>query len=304
MNVTSLAAQVLNFGNLPLEHSDPTTARAIVIPFPYEATTSYRGGTKDGPAAILSASAQVELYDDELDWSPYEVGIATMAPVWPSRIDYDTPLRQIEGATAEALAAGLFPIVLGGEHALSLGPVRAALARHPDLAVLQLDAHADLRQAYDDTPFSHASAMCRLVDLGVPLVQVGVRNISAEEMAWWREKQPSKIFWARDYCRGRHTVAEVLAALGDRPVYLTIDLDGLDPAIMPGVGTPEPGGLGWYETLDLLRALFTHKQVVACDVVELAPIPGQNVSEFAAAKLIYKIIGYRFDRERLGVPSP
>lgn len=293
-----LASLPLTFGNLPPEMCDLATSKAIVIPFPYEATTSYRGGTKDGPWAILNASAQVELYDDELDWSPAEVGIATAAPVMPSRVDYETPLRQIEEVTAAALDKQLFPIILGGEHAISLGPVRAAKAKYPDLAVLQIDAHADLRMEYEETPYSHASAMCRLVDLGVPLVQVGVRNISAEEMAWWREKKPSTIFWARDYCRGKHTVDEVLAALGDRPVYLTIDLDGLDPAIMPGVGTPEPGGLGWYETLDLLRALFERKQVVAADVVELAPIAGENVSEFAAAKLIYKLIGYKFNATR------
>jgi agmatinase len=292
MPLTSLQ---LNFGNLPPEHADPATAKACVIPFPYEATTSYRGGTKDGPAAILTASAQVELYDDELDWSPYEVGIATTAPVWPSREDYLAPMKQLEGVVDAALERGLFPIVLGGEHAITVGSVRAALKRWPDLAVLQIDAHADLREAYDDTPHSHASAMARLVDLGVPLVQVGVRNISAEEMAWWREKKPSTIFWARDYCRGRHGVAEVLEALGNRPVFLTIDLDGLDPAVMPGVGTPEPGGLGWYETLDLLRALFRDRDVVGCDVVELAPIAGENVSEFAAAKLVYKIIGYKFE---------
>ena len=290
-----LSPLTLTFGNLPPEHSDPETAKAVVIPFPYEATTSYRGGTKDGPAAILSASAQVELYDDELDWSPYEVGIATTAPVWPSRIDYETPMRQLEEVVDAAFARGLFPIVLGGEHAISVASVRAALKQHPDLAVLQIDAHADLRAEYDDTPHSHASAMARLVDLGTPLVQVGIRNISAEEMAWWREKKPSTIFWARDYCRGRHTVDEVIAALGDRPVFLTIDLDGLDPAILPGTGTPEPGGLGWYETLDLLRALFARRNVVGCDVVELAPIAGENVSEFLAAKLVYKIIGYKFD---------
>ncbi|MEB3195789.1 MAG: agmatinase [Candidatus Sericytochromatia bacterium] len=293
-----LSPQALNFGNLPPECSDPDHAKVCVVPFPYEATTSYRGGTKDGPAALLMASAQVELYDDELDWSPYEVGIATTATLWPSRENYDAPMRQLEGVVDAALERGMFPIVLGGEHAITVGSVRAALKRWPDLAVLQIDAHADLRQAYEDTPHSHASAMARLVDLGVPLVQVGIRNISAEEMAWWREKQPSTIFWARDYCRGRQGPAEVLAALGDRPVFLTIDLDGLDPAVIPGVGTPEPGGLGWWETLDLLRTLFRSKQVVGCDVVELAPIAGENVSEFAAAKLVYKLIGYKFEGSR------
>ena len=295
-----LSSLTLNFGNLPPEDSHFDTARTCVIPFPYEATTSYRGGTKDGPAAIIQASSQVELYDDELDWSPCEVGIATTAPLWPSRENYAEPLRQLEDTVDAALERGMFPVVLGGEHAITQGAVRAALKRYPNLAVLQIDAHADLRQSYDDTPYSHASAMARIVDLGVPLVQVGIRNISAEEMAWWREKRPSTIFWARDYCRGRHTVQDVLDALGDRPVFLTIDLDGLDPAVMPGVGTPEPGGLDWWQTLDLLRGLFAQREVVGCDVVELAPIAGENVSEFAAAKLVYKLIGYKFDRQRQG----
>jgi agmatinase len=293
-----LSPQFLNFGNLPPEYSNYETAKAIVIPFPYESTTSYRGGTKDGPAAILTASAQVELYDDELDWNPYEVGIATTATVWPTREGYEATLKQIEDVTAAALERGLFPIVLGGEHAISLGPVRATRDKYPDLAVLQIDAHADLREEYEETIYSHASAMCRLVDLGLPLVQVGIRNISEGEMKWWREKKPSTIFWARNYCTGKHTVQEVLDALGDRPVYLTIDVDGLDPSVIPGTGTPEPGGLSWYQTLDLLKGLFEQKNVVGCDVVELSPIGGENVSEFAVAKLIYKIIGYKYDKQR------
>lgn len=293
-----LAPQTLNFGNLPDEDCAIENAKAIVIPFPYESTTSYRGGTKEGPLAILQASAQVELYDDELDWSPYEAGIATSQVLWPTRGDYASTLKQIEDATAEAYDRGLFPIVLGGEHAISYGPVKATRDRYPDLAVLQIDAHADLRQSYEETPYSHASAMARVVDLDVKLVQVGIRNISAEEMAWWREKKPSTIFWARDYVTGKHTVQEVLDALGDRPVYLTIDVDGLDPSVVPGTGTPEPGGLSWYQTLDLMRGLFAQKNVVGCDVVELAPIGGENVSEFAVAKLIYKLIGYKFHAAR------
>lgn len=289
-----LSPQQLNFLNLPPEDSDIESAKVVVIPFPYEATTSYRGGTKEGPAAILTASAQVELYDDELDWNPYEVGVATTATVWPTRESYEAALQQIGDVTAAALDKGLFPIVLGGEHAISLGPVRATLEKYPDLAVLQIDAHADLRQEYEETIYSHASAMARLVDLGCPLVQVGIRNISEGEMKWWREKKPSTIFWARDYCRGKHTVEEVLDALGDRPVYLTIDLDGLDPSVIPGTGTPEPGGLSWYQALDLLRPLLERKNVVGCDILELSPIAGENVSEFAAAKLIYKIIGYKY----------
>lgn len=288
---------MFNFGNLPPELSDPEASKACVIPFPYEATVSYRGGTKDGPLALFTASCQVELYDDELDASPAEVGIATAETVWPTRGSYEAAIQQVEAATAEALGRGQFPIVIGGEHALTVGPVRAALAKHPNLAVLQIDAHADLRPSYEETPHSHASAMARIVDLGVPLVQVGIRNISAVEMAWWREKQFSTIFWARDWAAGKVGIQDVLDALGDRPVYLTIDLDGFDPSVIPGVGTPEPGGLGWWEGLALLRALFERKQVVGADVVELAPIPGENASEFAAAKLVYKLVGYRFAKE-------
>ncbi len=259
---------------------------------PYEGTTSYRPGTKDGPLAILMASRQVELYDDELDAEPYEAGIATLPEIVPSRRDYQAPIAQTYDAVKAVLDKGQFPIVLGGEHSISAGGIQAAHEAYPDLCILQIDAHADLRDAYEDTPQSHASVMRRICEMKIPLTQVGIRNISAEEMAFWKRDRPSTIFWARDLAR-RFDPQEIVATLS-RHVFLTIDVDGLDPAIMPATGTPEPGGLGWYQVLDLLRELFSTREVVAADMLELAPLPGHVAPDFLCAKLVYKIVGYKF----------
>jgi agmatinase len=297
MKSSFTTAPILNFGALPPEHSDPATAKAVVIPMPYEGTTSYRPGTKDGPLAILMASRQVELYDDELDAEPYEAGIATLAEIVPSRRDYQAPISQTYDAVKAVLDQGQFPIVLGGEHSISAGAIQATHERYSDLSILQIDAHADLRDAYEDTPASHASVMRRICEMKIPLTQVGIRNISAEEMAFWKREKPSTIFWARDLRKGFDPEA-IVATLSPR-VFLTIDVDGLDPAIMPATGTPEPGGLGWYDVLDLLRCLFARREVVAADILELAPMPGNVAPDFLCAKLVYKIVGYRFFRERL-----
>lgn len=287
------SAPLLNFGALPPENSDPETARAVVVPMPYEGTTSYRPGTKDGPMAILMASRQVELYDDELDAEPYEVGIATLPEIVPSRRDYQAPIEQTYEAVKEVLGRGQFPVVLGGEHSISAGAIRAAHESHPELSILQIDAHADLRDAYEDTPQSHASVMRRICEMKIPLTQVGIRNISGEEMEFWKRERPSTIFWARDIRPGRFDPKAIVSTLTDK-VFLTIDVDGLDPAIMPATGTPEPGGLGWYEVLDLLRELFATREVVGADMLELAPLPGLVAPDFLCAKLVYKIIGYKF----------
>ncbi|MEB3236297.1 MAG: agmatinase [Candidatus Sericytochromatia bacterium] len=290
---TGYRTPVLNFGNLPAEMADLATAKVNILPMPYEGTTSYRGGTKDGPTAILMASRQVELYDDELDAEPCEVGIATLPEIEPSRRDYMAPIEQTCTGVREILDRGRFPIVLGGEHSISAGTIQAMLERYPDLSILQIDAHADLRDAYEDTPQSHASVMRRIVEMKVPLTQVGIRNISAEEMAFWKKHRPSTIFWGRDCRPGRFNPAEIVATLGPR-VFLTIDIDGLDPTLVPATGTPEPGGLGWYEVLDLLRELFRTREVVGADLLELAPIPGFVAPDFLCARLIYKIIGYKY----------
>lgn len=296
----SLVAARLSFLDLPPEDADLKTAKAVIASVPYEATTSYGCGTKDGPRAILEASRQVELYDEELDASPYEVGIATLEPLHIDRSSYEAPIRQTQGLVAAILDKGQFPVVLGGEHSLTFGAVEAAHARHGDLSILQIDAHADLRDTYEESPWSHACVMRRVVESGVPAVQVGIRNISEDEMNWVREAKPAtRIIWGHEIPQKGidAVVQDVLSRLSGK-VWITIDVDGLDPSIMPATGTPEPGGLGWYDTLKLLRQVFANKDVVGCDVVELAPAPGLHHPNFLTARLVYKLIGYRFHGAR------
>jgi agmatinase len=284
------------FGALPDEQADWRTAKAAVLPAGYEATTSYGVGTKEGPDAILRASRSLELYDDELDWEPCEVGIAT-TPAWEfDRAAPERPIEQVETLVDAALSAGKYPVLLGGEHAITLGGVRAAQRRWPDLGVLQLDAHADLRDRYEGTPFSHACVM-RRVGERAPIVACGIRSLSIEE-ARCRPEQPYRRYSAEALLRQPESAREIIDALPAN-VYLTVDLDALDPSVMPAVGTPEPGGLGWYDLLGLLRAVFAARNVVSADVVELAPVPGLIAPDFLAAKLVYKLISYRF-----GLPGP
>lgn len=279
------------FGALPDPLGDVETARAVILPAGYEATTSYGAGTREGPEAILRASRQLELYDDELDWEPCEAGIATL-PAWEfDRSAPERPIAQVEALVAAALEGGKFPVLLGGEHAITLGGVRAALGRTPGLGVLQLDAHADLRDVYEGTPYSHACVM-RRVSEQAPVVAGGIRSLSAEE-ARFRPAHPYLRFPAEALVTHPGLTEAIVAALPPR-VYVTVDLDVLDPAAMPAVGTPEPGGLGWWDLIRLLRAVFRQREVVAADVVELAPIPGLIAPDFLAAKLVYKLIGYRF----------
>lgn len=295
------AALPLRFGALPDSLADWETAQAVILPAGYEATTSYGTGAKNGPDAILLASRSVELYDDELEWEPCEVGIAT-APAWEfDRSTAEQPIAQVESLVGGVLDAGKFPVLLGGEHAITLGGVRAALARHPDLGVLQLDAHADLRDTFEGTPSSHACVMRRVSEIA-PVVAWGIRSLSAEEAAW-RPERPYLRFSAERVLTDPETSAAAIAALPPS-VYVTIDVDVFDPAAMPSVGTPEPGGVGWYDVLRLLRALFAARRVVAVDVVELAPIPGMIAPDFLGAKLVYKLIGYRFGLTRSGRGSP
>lgn len=276
---------------LPEENSDLETAQAVILPVPYEGTTSYGMGTKEGPGAILQASKQVELYDEELDSCPYEVGIASAEEIWPSRRDYHAPIEQVREAFEALLEQDKFVVMLGGEHSISLGAIQAARAKYPDLGVVQIDAHADLREEYEDTPDSHASVMRRVCEEGIPLLQIAIRNISKEEMDWWKAEKPSEILWAKD--QKNWDLESALDRLPEH-LFLTIDLDGIDPSEMPAVGTPEPGGLRWDELLSILRRLFAKKQVIGADLVELCPLPGFRAPDFLAAKLLYKLIGYRF----------
>jgi agmatinase len=280
-----------NFLGLPEGETGFASAAVAVLPVPYEATVSYMGGTRAGPRAMLHASRFLEVYDHELDFEPYRVGVHTLSELVPSAAGPEEALAQVRRAVDELLDAGKFVIMLGGEHSLS----PAAILAHADrlgpgaLSVLQLDAHTDLRPAYEGTPFSHASAMYRVHDR-VRLVPVGIRSMTAEERGLARERGIPVIFGHE--LTGDRWIERAVAALG-RKVYITVDVDYFDPSLVPSTGTPEPGGGAWYPTLRFLERVFRERDVVGCDVVELAPLPGLVAPDVLAAKLVYKLIAFR-----------
>jgi agmatinase len=283
-----------NFGGLPDEHSQYATSRAVVFPVPLERTTSYEHGTHNGPAAILAASRNMELYDEELELEPYkEIGIHTLPAIDTSDGTLDEVITEIFTAQLGLLEDDKFTVALGGEHSLTPPLVSATAKKFKDLSVLQIDAHADLRDEYHGNPASHACAMRRVVEV-CPAVQVGIRSLSVEEAQAIPHLNTS-IYWAKDIARAplKSWIAKVLADLSPN-VYLTIDLDGFDPAFVPATGTPEPGGLDWMQVTSLIRAVADHKKIVGMDVVELLPQPGDHASDFLAAKLVYKCLGYIF----------
>lgn len=291
-----------NFLGLPPEDCTYEEARAVLLPVPYDSTTSYRAGTRDGPAAILAASRNVELFDPEFGCEPLNRGVHTLPELEPDMRGPQATVATVEEAVRTLLVDGKFPFLLGGEHSLTTGPIRALHAIHgDDLCVLQLDAHADLRDSYEHTPYNHASVMRRAIELIGPdrLTQVGIRNISAGEMAFVQKTKHDGIFWAHDIAAGDPAhpwIDRVLERLTKR-VYITIDLDAFDPSVMPAVGTPEPGGLHWYPVLHLLRQVVAQREVVGCDVVELCPIPGFIAPDFFAAKLVFKLLAFVFARQ-------
>lgn len=278
-----------NFLGLDAKTADYKTARFAVLPIPYDATTSFSVGTRDGPRAIITASQQVELYDEHLRRESWRAGVATLDAIAPDARGPEQTLRHIYKAALKPVQDGKFLLALGGEHSVSSALVRAVKTRHKDLCVLQIDAHADLRDSYQGSPHSHASVMRRIHDLGVDAVAVGVRNYSAEEARFIR-KARKRVFSART-CRDSKTwIEDAVAGLGPN-VYVTIDVDGFDPAYAPGTGTPEPGGLDWHQVADLLEAVAKKRRIVAADLVEVRPIPPNTVTEFLGAKLLYRLIG-------------
>jgi agmatinase len=282
-----------NFGLLEDADCAYDRSSVVVLPVPFERTTSYGKGTAAGPAAILRASQSMELYDEELDYEPYLQGIATLQPFVPEEYDLAEALRSLEAEAERHMRAAKFLVTLGGEHSLTLAPVRAARRVFgADLAVVQFDAHADLRAQFDGTPYSHASVMRRIVEDGVPTLAIGIRSLSKPEADLVRELQLPVVWGHQLDGFGPERFGELLRALPDQ-VYLTFDIDFFDPSLVPATGTPEPGGGLWQPTLALLRALFRLKNVVAMDLVELAPFGPLPASDFLAAKLIYKCLGYR-----------
>ncbi|MFO8013684.1 MAG: agmatinase [Phycisphaerae bacterium] len=277
------------FLDLPPDLADPQRARYVVLPVPYEGAVSYARGTAAGPAAILAASAQVELYDEELGAECVAAGVATLPPVEPAD-DPAAMMDRVRAAAGPLMREGTFVLALGGEHSITAPLVAAAREAFGDLSVLHVDAHADLRDAYGGTPHSHACVMRRVLEVTPHLVQVGIRSLSKEEV----EACPEQVarFITPAMCDDDPNWTDrVLGGLGPR-VYVTVDMDGLDPSVAPGVGTPEPGGLSWRQVLRLLRRVAAEREVVAADVVETCPIPGQPLTEFVAARLAYKIIAY------------
>jgi agmatinase len=281
------------FGDLPEAYRNPDTARIAVIPAPYDGTSTWLKGADRGPEAIIEASAHLELYDIETDSEVYRRGILTEEPVAaPASFSPEAVIREVQERVELELAAGRFPVLLGGEHSVSLGAIRAISRRYRDLSVLQLDAHADLRQEFEGSPYNHACVMARVRELA-PIVQVGIRSMDASEKA---ALEPGRVFFAESLARRPDWIGEALALLSPR-VYLTFDLDVLDPGIMPSTGTPEPGGLGWYQTLELLKRLCAERELVGFDLVELCP-GASRAPDFLAAKLVYKLLSYRFEGAR------
>jgi agmatinase len=288
-----------NFLGLPEGMARADRARGWVLPVPYEATTSYGAGTREGPAAILAASRQVELYDRAFESEPaLAYGVHTMDPL---ALVHRSPEAMVE-TVADAVAAVLDGTprpdvlgVLGGEHTVSAGVARglARVLEPGSLVAVQVDAHADLRDEYEGSRFSHACAARRILDV-CPVFQVGIRNISAGEEAFRQGRRSVKTVFAEETLDPKGRFLEDLAELvAGKHVFLTIDLDGLDPSIMPAVGTPEPGGLSWECVLAVVRTVCGHAaSVPAFDVVELAPIPGLRAPDFLAAKLVYKVFSY------------
>jgi len=273
-------------------------AKVAILPIPYEATTTYRRGCENGPDAILEASHQVEYYDEELDWEiGRDVGIYTHPAIADTRhqtVSANQMLKVTQETVYQLIQDGKFVIALGGEHSITTGVVAAYRQENPDepFTVVQIDAHGDLRHEYEGSIHNHACVMRRIVDMGLPTVQIGIRAICKEEADLIKEKNLI-VFRAREIATQPDWIERASAAIPTQKVFLTIDLDGIDPTLIPAVGTPEPGGLNWYALILFLRRVIETHQVIGLDVMELAPIVDSVVSQFTAAKLVYKLIGYQ-----------
>jgi len=268
------------------------TSTYVIQSAPYEYTSSYLAGSYKGPKAMIKASQFVELYDEELDMETYRKGgICTVQPMdFTNRVD-DKAVKLIRKNTAQLLKDGKFPVTLGAEHTITYGTMQAIAEKYPDVCMLQIDAHSDLRESYNDNIYSHASVMKRVYDMGVPLTQVGIRAQCIEEAQLIKQSKDIHTFYAHQVRQNPKWMEEALKSLG-KTVYISIDADGFDPSVVPAVGTAEPNGLFWNETLQFLKLVCEKKKVVGFDVVEIAPAKGSILSEYTMAKLIYRLIGY------------
>lgn len=285
------------FGGLPSLYSDKNTAKVVVVPVPYDATSTWIRGSAAGPAALIEASANMELYDIETDSEVYKQGIFTDEPVTGNN-NPGVMVDEIRQRVSGWLSKGKLVVTLGGEHSVSIGSIRAYRDHYPGLCVLQLDAHTDLRQVYEGSVFNHACVMARIREL-LPVTQAGIRSMDISEKDF---VVPGRIFYMEEMLQGTAWIQKIVDTL-DRDVYLTFDLDVLDPSIMPSTGTPEPGGMDWYAALELIREVVKQRNMVGFDVVELCPDKHNKAPDFLAAKLLYKILSYIYRKQAEGVQT-
>lgn len=287
-----------HFLDIPASVARSKKCPYALLPVPYEKSTSYRKGTAKGPASLIKASREIDTVDEEL-LLPIDVPVQTLPALALGRKTPAASMKTIYTAAARLHKAKRFALAVGGEHSISAPLIRAASESHRRLSVLCLDAHLDLRDKYSGTKFSHASVMRRVVEAGTPVVYAGIRSLCEEELAVAR-KMKLPVFFARYLLEKpiRKMAAEICRQLTAN-VYISFDVDALDPSVMPGTGTPEPGGLGWYMAIDILKEVIKRKNVVAADLVELSPIAGSNISEYTAARLAQKMLTYHWHREAL-----
>ena len=279
-----------NFLDLPARRSSYESSRFVILPIPYDATASFLSGSRRGPAAIITASAQLELFDEELGREFDRAGIATLEAITPEVAGPEAMQRKITKVARRVVRDDKFLLSLGGEHGITSALVQAVRSKHKKLSLLQIDAHCDLRDSYEGSRYSHACVMRRVVELGVDIVPVGIRSIAALEHRFIKSAGIEPIT-----ARTCHTDDDWMDRALDRltdVVYVTIDIDAFDPSMAPGTGTPEPGGLDWYQVVGLLARVASQKKIVAADIVEVMPLAGQAVTEFLAARLAYKLICY------------
>ena len=285
-----------NFAELEDEISSYENSKVVILPVPYEKTTTYMKGTAKGPQAIINASRNMEIYDEELDKDISKVGICTLNPLTIDKKPEEM-INDVFKNVKKLLDDNKFPVITGGEHSITPGCVKAFNENFENLSVLQLDAHADLRDEYEGSKFGHACPMRRILEISKNLVQVGIRSLSPEE-AYFVKQNGMKIFWAKDIFDNDKWFDQAISGL-TKNVYITLDLDVFDPSLIPSTGTPEPGGLHYYQVLRFLKNVFEQKNVVGFDVVELCPNENNVCPDFTAAKIIYKMIGYKFNKNRI-----
>lgn len=280
--------ETINFGYLPEEYSNHEDAEIVIIPVAYDGTSTWIKGADKGPTAIIDASANMELYDIETDSEVYKKGIITENTI-VGDLSAIEMIEAVNEVVLYYLEKNKFTVVIGGEHSVSIGPVKAYAKNYANLTVLQLDAHADLRDEYNGSKYNHACVMARIKEL-CPIIQVGIRSMDSSEIG---SMDKSGVFFAKDLYNNGDWIEDVISKLSEN-VYISVDLDVFDPSIMPSTGTPEPGGLLWYDVLSLLKTVTEKRNVVAFDVVELCPDDRNRAPDFLAAKLIYKLLSYKF----------